>query len=151
MSGLPAPTPAGFLDFLRNVVGIPVLALPDSAPVINVAYSLALVLVNPLAAAINTTLYALMVYNLGTANIISFAPDQVGFTTFADLRMKFGMGGSFQPGIIQSTSDSGTSSSFMIPDALKSLTIADLRLLKTPWGQAYLALAQQFGTDWGVT
>jgi hypothetical protein len=41
--------------------------------------------------------------------------------------------------------------SLNVPKNLQDLTIMDLGLLKTPWGQAYLAIAEQFGTIWGLT
>ena len=41
------PTVAGFLLFIRNVMGISPLVLPDNSPTINWALSIATMFVNP--------------------------------------------------------------------------------------------------------
>ena len=59
---------------------------------------------------------------------------------------------SFVPGIVANTSDLTTSVGLDNPDFFKMLTLFDLQLLKTPWGRAYLAMAQKVGpTVWGLT
>lgn len=58
----------------------------------------------------------------------------------------------FVPGVVTSTSDQGTSVGLLVPDAFKGLTIMDLQLLRTPYGRAYLSLAQDAGPNcWGLT
>lgn len=59
---------------------------------------------------------------------------------------------SFAPGVIGSTSDLSTSAGLLNPDFLRGLTLEDLQLLKTPYGRAYLSLAQKYGpTIWGLS
>ena len=58
----------------------------------------------------------------------------------------------FQPGVIGSTSDQGTSASYATPDFMRGLSLYDLQLLKSPFGRAYLALAQRYGpAAWGLS
>jgi hypothetical protein len=149
------PTLAGFIDFIRGVMGIDPLLLPDNSPAIEWAYANALMIVNPtlglvgVKSPIETTLYIEAVYNLGGDNIINYAPDQPGRTYFAELRRSMNIT-SFAAGLVQSASDSGTSDSLAVPDSLKNLTISQLQNMKTPWGRRYLAIAQTYGTMWGV-
>ena len=63
-------------------------------------------------------------------------------TYFADLRKLFKIN-SFVAGVIESSHDATTGQSFAVSDAMKDLTFSDLQLLKTPWGRAYLAIAQK--------
>lgn len=149
------PTLAGFIDFIRGVMGIDPLLLPDNSPAIEWAYANSLMIVNPtlgivgIKSPIETTLYIEAVYNLGGDNIINYAPDQPGRTYFAELRRSMNIT-SFAAGLVQSASDSGTSDSLAVPDSLKNLTISQLQNMKTPWGRRYLAIAQTYGTMWGV-
>lgn len=153
------PTLAGFIDFIRNVMGIDPILLPDNSPAIGWAYSIALMFVNPDLAAvaisppagvISTSIYIQAVYNFAGDRLVNFAPDQPGRTFFADLRTSLKIN-NFSAGVVSSASDGGTSNSIQVPDALKGLTLADLQRLKTPWGRAYLEFAQSAGTLWGVT
>lgn len=143
------PTPAGFLSFLRDMVGIAPADLPDASPVIAMAYALAIDLVNP-QAAIAPVIYDLMVYNLATHTLICMAPDNGTSTYFSNARTKLGLG-NFMAGLISSSSDQGTSQALAIPDFIKGLSLADLQYLKTPWGRFYLEYAQRFGSAWGIS
>lgn len=58
---------------------------------------------------------------------------------------------SFAPGVVQSTSDEGTSVGFLVSDAFKNLTISDLQFMNTPWGRAFLGYCQNFAPIWGLT
>jgi len=152
------PTIAGFLLFIRGVMGIDPLVLPDNSPAINWAYSVATMFVNQSLATVSsslnatpeTNLYTLAVYNLAADNLINYAPDQAGRTYFADLRKSF-LINDFAAGVVQSASDGVTSDSLLVPDALKGLTLANLQNLKTPWGRTYLSMAQTYGALWGVS
>lgn len=149
------PTLAGFETFVRSVMQVPTSALPDGAPVIQYSYDFALDWVNEALAAVPSkstswSIYARAVYNLAADTLINWAPDQTGRTYFADLRKSFECN-SFTAGVIQSSSDEGTSESLMVPDAFKNLTIANLANLKTPYGRAYLGIAQSYGTLWGLS
>lgn len=150
------PTLNGFKDFVTNVMGIDPLYLPANSLAIDWAYANALMIVNPalalvgISAPIDTNLYIEAVYNLGGDNLINYAPDQPGRTYFADLRRNMNIT-SFAAGVVQSASDSSTSDSLAVPEALTNLTIGQLQNLKTPWGRRYLSIAQSYGTMWGVS
>jgi hypothetical protein len=151
------PTLAGFQAFIAGVMGIDPLYLPPDSPAIGWAYTVALMDVNPDLALIGspsgapmqTSMYALAVYNLAGDNLINFAPDQPGRTYFAELRKSMGIS-AFAAGVVTSASDSGTSDSLAVSDALHNLTLGQLQNLKTPYGRQYLALAQNAGTMWGL-
>ena len=149
------PTLEGFQAFITDVMGIDPLYLPENSPATEWAYANALMIVNPTLALVGvrspimTTLYVEAVYNLGGDNLINYAPDQPGRTYFADLRRSMNIT-SFAAGVVQSASDSTTSDTLSVPPALTNLTIAQLQNLKTPWGRRYLAIAQTYGTMWGV-
>ncbi len=151
------PTLAGFQDFISNVMGINPLYLPSNSPSIGWAYSIALMIVNPALATIatpssspvQTSIYVQSVYNLAGDNLINYAQDQPGRTYFADLRKAYSIN-SFASGVVTSASDSGTSDSLAVPEALQALTLSQLQNIKTPWGRQYLAYAQTYGTMWGV-
>jgi len=144
------PTQAGFLTFVRSQMGISVIVLPDSSEYLTWAYSQASELVNQGIQCASPLIYMLAVYNLAASNLVNFTPDQTGQTVFAQMRESFGVN-SFVAGVIQSSSDVSTSSSFVVPEALQNLTLADLQLLKDPWGRQYLASAQKYGTIWGLS
>jgi hypothetical protein len=157
MSGVSTtPTLAGFLSFVRNQMGIPVDALPDDSIWLVYAYNAATEVANMAVECVAPTVYMLMIYNLAADNLMNWAQDNPDATDPADqtyfstYRSKTGLG-AFVPGFIQSTSDVSTSESLMIPDFFKDLTLSNLQNLKTPWGRAYLALAQSWGTVWGLT
>src|SRR5579862_4784652 len=82
------PTLAGFLTFIRNVMGISTTILPDSSPVIGMAFAVALAIANDAlqtvavpqfdstGASLNSggySIYAFMVYNLAADNLINYA------------------------------------------------------------------------------
>ena len=149
------PTLAGFLWFVQNIMGIGSEYLPTDSPSIQFAYDAALNIVNPVfngvpSQATSPSVYAQMVYNLAGDTLVNIAPDQAEQTYFATLRTKFNCLG-FVGGVIQSSSDEGTSESMVVPDQVKMFTIANLQNLKTPWGRAYLGYAQSVGTLWGLS
>jgi hypothetical protein len=124
------PTLAGFQDFISNVMGINPLYLPSNSTSIGWAYSIALMIVNPALAVVatpsnspvQTSLYVQAVYNLAGDNLINYAQDQPGRTYFADLRKAYGIN-AFAAGVVTSASDSGTSDSLAVPEALQALTL----------------------------
>ena len=146
----PLPTLAGFQAFVTDYMQIPATALPSGSPVISYAFEIARELVLCNIRGISPFLYEIAVYNLAASILIQYAPDQPGQTYFADYRKTHGVG-VFNPGIIQSSADSGTSQSWMIPDWMKNLSLSDLQNLKNPYGLAYLQIAQQYGAIWGLT
>lgn len=146
------PTREGFLKFLRCLVGIPTTALPDCSEAVTAAFCNALDIVNLQIAQASPRQYQEAVYNLATDYLITWAPDQTGQKFFTKLRGKMGFNvTAFTAGVIQSTADESTSESMVVPDFFKQLTLADLQALKTPYGRAYLAIAQRAGTLWGIS
>lgn len=160
------PTLAGFVAFIRGVMGITVDQLPDNAGVIPMAYNVAIQTVNILLDVQSVpggdpnqpSIYALAVYNLAGDRLLNWALDPNGAPNYLDnlpffkyVRKSLNLSG-FVPGVIQSTNDLTTGGSYVVPEAFKNLTIADLSNLKTPYGQQYLAFAQDYGpSEWGIS
>lgn len=148
-----APSLAGFQDFITNVMGIDPAYLPPAAPIIPMMYDAALPLVNLQLAQVAmppgyaNSFYAMAVYNLAGSFLIQFAQDQPGRPYFTPLRDKLDIN-KFQPGVIASTGDASSSSSFATPEFMNSLTLMDLQNLKDPYGRMYLSLAQAGG--WSI-
>jgi hypothetical protein len=141
------PTEADYLaNFLRTTVGISTAALPDSNVAIDTSYNLALETVNPLINAVSPVLYVQAVYNLAVDILYNIAQDTGSSTYFTDARKTWNIFG-FVAGVVSTASDNGTGDSLVVPDSLSQLTLADLQNLKTPWGRAYLAIAQKWGPD----
>lgn len=141
---------ADFQYFIQNVMDVPVEALPLTSPDITTAFCIALDTVNPLIKIHSLTYYNLAVYNFAGDYLINWANDQMCSTYFEDLRKAFKIT-SFVAGVVASTADVSTSTSLKVPDSLGDLTLFDLQLLKTPYGRAYLAIAQKFGSLWGLS
>lgn len=164
MASPSSPTVAGFLAWIRAIMQIGTGVLPDDSPYVPFAYNVAMNTTNRALCKVPNlnrglpSIYALAVYNLGGDRIINYAPDlpdapvyKNGLPFFAYMRSSLDIN-SFVGGVIQSTSDEGTSESMVVPDAFKNLTIGDLQLLKTPWGRQYLAFAQDYGPAvWGLS
>ena len=162
----PQPTLAGFLTFLQTNLNPPAKALPAGSPWPGFALARALALVNPAlqcdpiptmdAAGVSLnsggwTIYSLACYYLATDILITIAPDQSGFFYFTELRKAANIG-TFISGVVQASSDEGTSVSLVVREAAKNFTIKDINNLKTFWGQQYLALAQSYGpSTWGIS
>lgn len=144
------PTLAGYIDYLRNIVGISTTYLPNNNPTIEMSYGIAIEIVNIQLADISSNIYTLCVYNLATDNLINFAQDQPGQCYFVDLRASFKIN-SFAPGVITESHDESTGQSLLNPEFMKNLTMANLQMLKTPYGRNYMGLAQSYGTLWGST
>lgn len=162
------PSVVGYLEFIRQVMGIGSVNLPDNSPYIEGTYNAAISMVNRALIQMGhaevvtlPTMYAAAVYNLAGAYLLAWAPDQAGAPVvpgtdpplkfFGNARKTYNLMG-FVSGAVQSTNDNGTGGSFVVPKQLEELTIGDLQLLQTPWGRAYLALAQNYGpTIWGLS
>lgn len=139
-----------FLYFIRNEMGIPVAALPDNSVDIIVAFEVAKATVSKWFTVHSKIYYNLAVYNFGGDYLINWASDQTCGTYFADLRKTWKIT-SFVAGVVQSTADESTSMSLLVPDVMQGLSLADLQELKTPYGRAYLAIAQKMGSVWGIS
>lgn len=151
------PTEAGYLAFIRDTMRIDADELPDNSPWIPASYSLAIALVNKALQAVvsgsstQPSFYALAVYNLAGHTLIEYAPDEAGSTYFTTLREKTNMAGMVS-GVVQSSGDEGSNTSMLVPEQFGQLTLADIQLTKTAWGQRYLGMAQAYGPSiWGLS
>lgn len=158
--GLPpgGPTFAGFQWFIQYSMGVPLPSMP-TPDYLQVAYdqaiNLAYVGLQSVPSQPTTpSIYAFAVYNLGCALLLQFAMDdptaQPPLTFWSDLRNKLGLN-NFTYGMITAAADQGTSDSLYIPDIIKGMTLLDLQLAKSPWGQQYLMFAGEWGSIWGIT
>jgi hypothetical protein len=150
---LGCPTWSGFVQFLQNVVAVPEAFLPldnDYVPAAQMCFEISMAVVNPFLGAI-PSLYTLAVYNLATDRMINYMTDLNGQTFWEDQRTKYNTN-AISLGVVSSGSDQGTGMSQLNPEQMASLTLADLQTLKTPWGRAYMGIAQDYGqTLWGLS
>ncbi len=165
------PTLAGFLVFVRNIMGINAATLPDNSVFLSMSLAVALGIVNPqlraacipqsdgAQVALNPlipgvgvmTVYDMAVYYLAGDNLINFAQDQPGKCVFTDMRKDLNILG-FVSGIVSASSDESTSVSLVVQEAAAHFTLANIQNLKTPWGRTYLGLAQSYGpSTWGIS
>ncbi len=149
------PTFAGFQVFVSDVMGVPPESMPD-VTVLQYAYDQAYNLtywglMGVPSAPTSPSIFAMAVYNLGAHFLVEIAQDTPPSTYWQDLRAKFGLN-SLQLGITNAAHDQGTGEGMVIPPyILNGLTLASMEFLKTPWGRAYLMIAGQWGTIWGIT
>lgn len=145
------PTFTGFLNFIRNNVGVPVDAIADDNETLRCVYEAALEWVpKGLGLECLPVIYRNTVYNLGTSFLLHFADDTPPSTYFVDMREKLGIGRS-AAGIMTSAADQGTSGSTVIGEALSNLSLADLMMLEDPYGKPALAVLMEMGCHWGMT
>lgn len=131
-------------------MGVSTTVLPDGSEYLVWAYDIARDTVSHMIQRASPTLYLVAVYSLAGDVLINIAQDVAGQTFFACLRRDWGIN-DFVSGVISASSDESTSESLLVPDAFKNLTLSDLQNLKTPYGRAYLAIAQKIGTLWGLS
>ena len=156
----PLPTQAGFLLWVRGVMGVPAQYLPDDSPAIGYAYDMAYAIANQAFACVPGPMYMYMVYNLGGHLLATWAPDVDGvvfivvdgtnYGYFAYLRKQNNMLG-FTTGIVSSSGDEGTNVSLVVPKQAENLTMDQLQLTTTIWGRTYLGYAMRYGTNWGIS
>jgi hypothetical protein len=156
-----SPTLAGYITFLREQ-GFNTTVLPDNSYWIGASYNLSRNIVNTQLQAVPNldvaypSIYAMAVYNFATDRLVNITPDNSALPSpqgvfFATLRSKFKLS-SFTAGVVQSVTDESTSTTFKVPAWASDLSLLELQLLKTPWGQSYLAIAQEMGpTSWGLS
>lgn len=149
---MPGPNLGGFQWFITNIMEVTTTQLPMSAPVIEFCFNLAKGIVWNPGFGLPGDIYATMVYNLAGNYLIYYAQDQPDDTakTWSTLRHDLSIN-SFTGGLVNSASDQGTSDGLMLPQQLSRLTLANLAMLKTPYGQRYLELAQSLGNVWGIS
>jgi hypothetical protein len=157
----PKPTFAGFVAWFPAITGIPLTVIPADSQWLAWGYGTSINTVNPQIAQVPGPFYLQAVYNLAADWVLNWAPDPdppVPYPTknrynlpyMAFLRKQWNLGG-FTPGVVQSTADESTSESLVVPEQLKGLTIDQLGNLKTPYGRAYLGIAQKAGNIWGIS
>lgn len=144
-------------------MGVPVQWLPDDSPSIGYAYDVAVATVNPVFLCVPGPIALIMTYNLAGHLLAMWAPDVtttppypyktvdgVPYGYFQYLRQQNNMLG-FTTGVVQASSDEGTSVSLTVPKSLENLTLSQLGLLSTIWGRTYLGYAQDWGGPWGIS
>ncbi len=137
---------SGFIDFVRTDMGIDATQVPDNSPSISLAYGGAVEWVNQDIEMVMPQFYAVAVYNLAASFLVNYGTESV----FAGNRDKLKLN-DFTAGVITGASDNATSAQRLVPDFFKDLSLADLQMLKDPWGRRYLMIAQQFGSLWGLS
>lgn len=140
----------GYILFIRDQMGINDTVLPTDSPSIETSLAIAKEIVNEVINAVSPLIFELATYNLAGDTLINIAQDQSGQTFFADLRERWNING-FVGGVVQETHDETTGQTMLLPDFMKNLTMADLQTLKTPYGRQYMAFAQRWGTNWGLS
>lgn len=105
------------------------------------------VIVNSVTPGVNQITYVISP-NPGPGSVLAGA--QVSELYFYRARAAFGIN-RVSVGVVTSAGDQGTSTGLLNPEFMQNLTLADLQYLKTPYGQAYVSIAQRFGRLWGLT
>lgn len=144
------PNVTDLTEFLRTIAGIPSSALPDGSPYIGWALSYAKELTLKALQKVGSDYYVFAVYLLATSFLVNWCPDQDGQTFFADLQKKYSLN-SMVGGIVQSSSDEGTSQSLLTPEFLSGLTLQQLQALRDPYGRQWLAMQQSMANTWGLS
>lgn len=153
---LPSPPNLnGYILWIRNIMEVPQIVLPNNSPYIGLSYDLSLAIVNKYLDWVAPGVYTIAVYNLGGDFLVNNTQDNSTLsppdnTYWSDLRSSLQIN-NFVPGFINSTADQGTSTGVKILSVFDNLTFADLQTLKTPWGRTYMGIAQSVGSMWGIT
>jgi hypothetical protein len=149
------PTLEGYINWVRQIMGVPVVVLADDSIYLEMSYDIAYEIVNRYIWAVNPGIFTVAVYNLAGDYLVNIAQDDPALpppdnTYWTDLRQSMQIN-SFIPGLINQASDQGTSAGMKLLASMENLTIGDLQALKTPWGRVYLGIAQSVGSMWGLT
>ncbi len=137
---------SGFIEFIRTDMKLTAEQVPDDSPSFSLAYGGAVEWVNSDIACVMPNLYTVAVYNLGASFLVNYGTESV----FPEFRKLYGLN-DFTAGVITGASDNATSSQRLVPDFFKNLSLADLQMLKDPYGRRYLMIAEQFGSLWGLS
>lgn len=143
-------TAAGYLQFIRSIMGITSAQLPDNDPSVSLSLQMAVEIINPDLQAISVFIADQATYNLAADYLINIAQDQPGQKFFSDLRLRWNIFG-FVPGVVSGSNDESTGQTLMNPEFMKNFSLANLQNLKSPYGRQYLAYAQSYGTMWGIS
>ncbi|EOC9629721.1 hypothetical protein [Enterobacter ludwigii] len=146
------PTLSGFVAYLRMVVGVPATAITDDSPWIEGAYCAGQEFVNTGMGLDRLPLiYTTTVYNAATSILLNYAPDIPPSTWFAEQRKKFELTKPVN-GLVNAASDQGTAGSITISDVMSNLTLADLMMMRDPYGRQAIAVLMEMGPSvWGYT
>jgi hypothetical protein len=149
------PTLAGYINWVRQIMGVPDVVLADDSIYLEMSYDIAYEIVNRYIWAVNPGIFTVAVYNLAGDYLVNIAQDDPSLpppdnTYWTDLRQSMQIN-SFIPGLINQASDQGTSAGMKLLSSMENLTVGDLQTLKTPWGRVYLGIAQSVGSMWGLT
>ncbi len=144
-------------------MGVPPTYLLGGDANLALVYELSLETVKPAFSCVAPAVYQTMVYNLAGHYLAQFAQDPtplpdppfitvdgVSYGFWSYLRKTSGLNG-FTSGLVQASSDEGTSVTLVAPKWADSLTAGQLQLTNSPWGRIYLGFAQSSGTDWGIS
>jgi hypothetical protein len=118
-------------------------------PIVSASLAIALEIVNEMLTC-SPTMYTLAVYNLAADRLINFAPDVPNQTYFLDLRKGLRIN-EISVGVPSAASDQGTATGILNPEFMKTMTLADLQTLRTPFGRTYMGIALSIGTLWGLS
>lgn len=167
------PSVAGFANWVTTFAQVPSAALPPD-PADNqyliAAYWSAYANVNRKILRADPWQYQTALYNLGMDQLVNFAmdpnplpagyPQAPGPITgklsgqplpyWAGLQQQFGTN-LFVPGVVIATGDESTNETLTELDQYKGYTLANLGMLKTPWGRIYLGIAASVGELWGLS
>lgn len=144
------PNLTDFSSWVYTSMEIPTAALPADSPWLQYAFDQAINLVVHFPHVPALT-YVLAVYNCAGHLLVKNTMDQSRQNFFKCLRESLNL---IAPeiGIIQASSNNGSSNSFAIGEGMQNMTIGDLNFYKTPWGRDYLAYAQDCGPSiWGLS
>ena len=148
----PSPNVLDLSTVLNTEVGIPNTILTTIGTQLTAALAYAMHWTYRRLALIDNAIYLRAVYCLAVDRLLLFGRDPANksSTVFADLRKSMSLE-SFQPGVIASSGDDGTTQSFEVAESLRLLTMPDLQNMKTRWGREYLGYAQQAAPIWGLS
>ncbi|SDH09540.1 hypothetical protein SAMN05216466_10781 [Paraburkholderia phenazinium] len=116
------------------------------SPYLQWAFNIAIGVTLIPPATLPAILYVMAVYNFGMHQLLKIGQDQPGQTFFTAQRAAFKLL-SFIAGPVAASADQSTSNTLVTADFLKGLTMSGLDLIKTPWGQEYLAYSQMYGPN----
>lgn len=162
--GTYTPTYSGFVAWVfGSGMGVPTAYLSSTDPVLQLCYDISIDTVRLAFGCFAPPVYQLMMYNLAGHYLAQFAQDPsplpnppfiivdgVSYGFWSYLRKTTKLNG-FISGIVQASSDEGTSVTLVAPKWADNLTAGQLQLTNTPWGRTYLGWAQDAGTGWGMS